>query len=412
MLVRACVFILAVGAVGAAQPAPTVPAPYLSFPANPASLGAIPDGPTSTPGTFGIPRDVTFPVTGLIRKVRSVKVTLTLSGPPHTVVGDLDVVLTSPGGVRSLVVFSRTGATTATGVGDTSDATGPYTFADSATGTGWWQAAAAAGPTTAIAPGMYRTTAAGGAGQVDPAPPTSLDATFRGLMPTQSNGTWTLTFRDGLTGATGAVSAATLEIGQGAGPFDFDSDGLSDVTVVRASSGALTWYARRSLDGGLHAVPWGLSTDFHVPGDYDGDGRADFGVARVESGGLVFYVLQSTAGFSAIPFGLATDGIVRGDYDGDGKDDVVVVRNESGLRVWYIRRSSDAGLSAFVWGFCCSDALIAGADFDGDGAADVAIARSEMIGKVWYIRRSSDGGLTVIPWGIGSDFTLPNVWVH
>jgi subtilisin-like proprotein convertase family protein len=437
----ACAAALGVGAAAASRSVSdpsVVSVPYLAFAANPASLGPIPDGVSNVGGSFGSPRDVTFTVSGITRKVLSVRVSLTLAGPFHTVVGDLDVTLISPGGVRSLVVFSRTGATTALGFGDNSDCAGPYTFADSAAGTGWWQAATAAGPTTAIPSGTYRTTAPGGAGQADPAPATSLDATFVSLMPAQANGTWTLRFRDGLVGATGSVSAATLEIALAAGPFDFDGDGISDPAVVRDTSGVATWYVRRSSDEGLLALTWGFTSDVRVPADYDGDGRVDISVWRSDAS-AIFYTMQSSDGtVQATQWGTTNDTTrgVGGDYDGDGKDDLVVVRTTTGI--WYVRRSSDgamlaqpfpygavapgdydgdgradfanrssgifhllqstAGYTAIPWGLG-TDAAVRG-DYDGDGKDDVAVVRNENGTRVWYIRQSGDGSLLAAVWGL------------
>ena len=39
-----------------------------------------------------------------------------------------------------------------------------------------------------------------------------MDSGFIGLTPSQANGTWTLTFRDGATGVSGFVTAAALTI--------------------------------------------------------------------------------------------------------------------------------------------------------------------------------------------------------
>ena len=133
----------------------------------------------------------------------------------HTFVGDLNVVLAAPGGAPSLVIYKYVGATTATSFGRGSDL-GPnsvYGFADSSA-TNFWTASL----TNPIPAGTYRTTQAGGAAQVDPAPVTSLDATFGGLTPAQANGTWTLTYLDCGGGDTGTVSAAHLMLTETTGP--------------------------------------------------------------------------------------------------------------------------------------------------------------------------------------------------
>ena len=57
----------------------------------------------------------------------------------------------------------------------------------------------------------------------------------------------------------------------------------------------LTWYIRRSSDGGVVSFTWGLTgTDHTVPNDYDGDGKTDIAVWRNTDG--VFYILSSLTG--------------------------------------------------------------------------------------------------------------------
>jgi hypothetical protein len=193
---------------------------------------------------------------------------------------------------------------------------------------------------------------------------------------------------------------------------DYDGDGRSDHVIRRpgaSPSAQTTYYIRRSSDGALQAVPWGLTSDFAAPGDFDGDGRFDFAVQRGISGGVAaFYLLQTTAGLAGIQWGLPTDLIVPGDYDGDGKYDIAVARSQSGSRVWYVRQSSTGTMFAVQWGFS-SDTLTP-ADYDGDGRTDVAVWRASE-GR-FYIRRSSDGGLTAINWGLSGDFPIPATFVH
>ncbi|MDQ3747757.1 MAG: proprotein convertase P-domain-containing protein, partial [Acidobacteriota bacterium] len=196
------------------------------------NTGPIADSPAT--GTYGPPRVISFAVTGVTANVTTVSVNMTLT---HTWVGDLDVVLASPGGTRSLVIFSRVGATTETGLGYSSNLAGTYSFSDSATAN-FWTAANVASAVN-IPPGAYRTTAPGGAGQTAPAPVTSLNATFGGLTPAQANGTWTLTFRDRAVGDVGNVTAANLTV-EPTGPvgvirgtlFDFSGEGRTDFTTL------------------------------------------------------------------------------------------------------------------------------------------------------------------------------------
>src|SRR5690606_27493018 len=77
-------------------------------------VGAIPDGGPGC-GVNGAPLDVTFNVTGLTGPVESVELDFTIS---HTWMGDVTATLIAPDGTTSLVIFGRTGTTSATGCGD------------------------------------------------------------------------------------------------------------------------------------------------------------------------------------------------------------------------------------------------------------------------------------------------------
>src|SRR5436190_1858487 len=218
---------------GASSPTPTpsvspsatrpVPTPTASPSASPSATagggltfagtgtGAIADGTGGAQTCNAAPRVINFAVSGVTSNLTAASVNMTLT---HTFVGDLNVVLAAPGGAPSLIIYKFTGATTATSFGFASDLVGtaPYNFADSAS-TNWWTAAAV----NPVATGNYRTTQSGGAGQVIPAPVTSLNTTFGGLTPAQANGTWTLTFLDCGAGDTGSVTAANLTLTTGAG---------------------------------------------------------------------------------------------------------------------------------------------------------------------------------------------------
>ena len=63
---------------------------------------------------------------------------------------------------------------------------------------------------------------------------------------------------DAITGAL-VINAAWGLPGDIAQPHDFDGDGRDDLTVFRALVG--TWFVRRSSNGTLLSVPWGLSGD-------------------------------------------------------------------------------------------------------------------------------------------------------
>ena len=183
-----------------------------TFPANGGTLGLIPDGVSSCAGP-GAPLDVTFTVTGQPPFVipSNVAVDMTFS-PNHTWVGHLTATLFAPGGVAAFPIFGRTGATTAMGFGDSSDAAGPYTFIDSAPAAPtWWTAAAAVPFDNVVASGSYRASQVGGVGSTGAN--TLITPAFAAL--TDANGTWTLRFVNGCSGSQGAVAAANLTIGVG-----------------------------------------------------------------------------------------------------------------------------------------------------------------------------------------------------
>lgn len=195
-------------------------APFVTFNADPASLGAIPDSPAggNLCGDYsGAPRNVTFTVTGMTAPLTNVGVSLTVGSPVHTWVGDLKVDLIAPNGV-SKTIFQQTTAAAATDCGDDSDVAGPYNFLDSAPAVpSFWDAAVTAGSAVPVASGNYRATTPGGApggGVV-----TDITPAFAGLTAPQINGTWTLRVHDGGQGDTGSVSAAVLTlVGGGATP--------------------------------------------------------------------------------------------------------------------------------------------------------------------------------------------------
>ncbi|MBK6724449.1 MAG: hypothetical protein IPG58_14620 [Acidobacteria bacterium] len=124
------------------------------------------------------------------------------------------MVLTSPGGVASLVTVSRIGVTTAGSFGDSSNYSGAYVFSDAAASTNIWTLATAGGcgDLCNIAADTYRTTGAGQTGQTNPPPVTSLMTAFSGLSTAQLNGTWTLTIRDAANVDTGTTTAANLTL--------------------------------------------------------------------------------------------------------------------------------------------------------------------------------------------------------
>lgn len=201
--------------------------PLLAQTFNGTGTGAIPD--TTSNGTFGPPRDVSFNVSGIAGSISEITLQMTLT---HTYIGDLDVVLAppgvTPGNAGSFIIFNRVGATSASSGGDSSDLGGTYVFANSAT-SNIWLVADGLGATEVIPAGNYRTVAS--APSVIPAAVTDFTAAFSALPPAQINGTWTLRFQDRGVGDVGTVSAAALT-------FTTAGGGNNTLTVTRTGSGS------------------------------------------------------------------------------------------------------------------------------------------------------------------------------
>jgi hypothetical protein len=442
--------------------------PQATFNADAGSLGGIPDsaGCGPTPGT---PRNVTFQASGLSGSVTNVDVSLTLGTPFHTWMGDVIATLIAPNGA-SHTLFGVTGSTTATGIGDSSDIAGPYVFSDTAPAPpsgGWWQESTARTATQAMTSGTYRTTGLGGAGQVNPAPPTSINASFSGVS--NANGTWTLRFTDGCSGDTGAVSAASLSLTTGSvappadANVDFNGDGKTDYVVARGTSSPLTEATAPSLlsprpsDPDVRRLPsqtrasvegksdlisppifWytaingsattgvgqlgDAATDFVLSEDFDGDGKDD-PVVWTEAAATQanFKILQSSTNTVRVEFFGQTgdDPAVLGDYDGDGKADPAVYRcpalaDPAGQCFFFYRGSlnNPSGNVTFVpWGFGNDgDFFPYTGDFDGDGKNDFCVQRADPtnVSKGQFVLlKSNGGGVEYINWGLSSDFIIP-----
>ena len=299
----------------------------ITFPADPASLGGIPDSDLTSPTcqnastTF---KDVTFTVTGLPGSAFVVAVSFSAS---HTYLQDLEVSLRAPGGSPSHLLFSATGTTstvvgTCAGSSNDLSTANTYTFADTAT-VNWWTRAA----TNPVPTGSNRTVVTGIGGTTNPPATTNMTTTF---FSAPANGTWTLRFRDRGAGDTGTVTAASLTL-MGPEPplhntLDFNGDGKTDWVVTRntggGANGQLTWYVQNNGVAGGQIVPWGLQTDVATPGDFDGDGKTDLVVYRPGNG--TWYTRYSSAGYSyatytARQWGLPGDTPLVMDIDDQGQ---------------------------------------------------------------------------------------------
>ncbi len=405
-----------------AAPMPTLfAAPSATFAADAGTLGAITDHAAGCDATGGTPRNVTFTVSGVTGSVSSVEVlNLTFGSPAHSWVGDIEAVLIAPNGA-SHMVFGRTLATTATSCGDSTDATGPYSFGDSAAAPpngGWWQTANILGAAVGMTPGAYRSTNIGGAGATIPMPATNMNASFAGV--TNANGTWTLRLSDHGGGDTGSVSAATLSV-TGAtptasdAPVDFTGDGRSDYTVVRNTgggpSGQITWFYHPAGGGAPGAFQWGLAADFFVPEDYDGDLKDDIAVWRPGAPlNSFWYILQSNGNVvRAESFGQSGDDpTVVGDYNNDGRADLAVYRAGAGAgdpSVWYYRTTANGPVTVVGWGQ--NGDFPAPGDYDGDGSFDFVIQRNAGGGQAAFWRNLTSAADDIVIFGTPTDVIVP-----
>jgi subtilisin-like proprotein convertase family protein len=387
-----------------------------TFPADAITLGAIPDSVPTT-GTCQTAsttqKDVTFTVTGMSGSISSVVVSFSAS---HTFLQDLEVSLTAPS-AQSLLLFSATGTTStvvnscAGSANDLSTAN-TYTFADTAAAN-WWTTAA----TNPVPTSTNRTVVTGIGGTTNPPATTSLNTAFASAT---ANGTWTLRFRDRGAGDTGTVSAASLTIV--AGPtvatqnyLDFNGDNKTDWTVARNTGGGptgqVTWFTQYTGVAGGQTNPFGIATDFFVPGNYDADLKTDVAVWRPGAAGSSFwFILQSTTGtVRTETFGQSGDDpTVLGDYDGDGKDDVAVYRggaNSGDPSFWYWRSTVAGPVFNKQWGQ--NGDFVAPGDYDGDGKNDFVIQRNAGGGQARFWTLLATGASSSTIFGTPTDVIVP-----
>ncbi len=384
-------------------PAEAASAPLAVFPANAASLGAIPDSDIGTPvcqNDSNTSKAVTFTVNGLTGTVSSVSVNFNAA---HTYIQDLEVTLIAPNS-EFLELFSATGTTSTTpnacgSHGNDLSSSNTYTFSDSASAN-WWTTAASA----AFIPTSTNRTVETGIGGVPSGLPatTSLNTAFAGVSP---NGTWTLLFRDRGAGDIGTVTAANLTVNTATvipqHVVDFNGDGKTDFSVVRNTgggpSGQITWF--QGINGApiFTAQPWGLASDFFLPGDFDGDLKSDITVWRAGAQAY-FYILQSaTNTVRTVPFGVTGDDPdVIGDYTGDGKFDPAVYRagaNAGDRSFWYYLASSgplNGQIAVTQWGQ--NGDFPAPGDYSGDGKSDFCIQRNAGGGSAAFFEHDGSGG--------------------
>src|ERR1044072_3242142 len=136
---------------------------------------------------------------------------------------------------------------------------------------------------------------------------------------------------------------------------NYYSDNITDFAVVRRTGGSMIWYIFNSATSSFRAEGWGLSTDYTAPGDYDGDGKFDIAVVRegaTPSAGLQWYIRKSSdGGLLGVVFGITgTDINAQNDYDGDGKCDPAVWSDTTGTFFVDLSTTNYTQLSANVWG--------------------------------------------------------------
>ncbi len=170
----------------------------------PGGGGAIPDATTSqtAPGTLNSTINVVN-ANNIITSLNSV--TVTFGNTNHAWVGDLVLTLTAPNG-DAVHLMSRTGNTTATGFGDSSDAAGPYVFVNSG-GADFTAAATVAGAAAVVPDGTYNRFSTSGT-----AVPAAIANTYAVFVGDDLNGIWTLKVQDFGAGDTGGLASWSMDM--------------------------------------------------------------------------------------------------------------------------------------------------------------------------------------------------------
>lgn len=335
-----------------------------------------------------------FPVADFPGAVNGVSLNLEMAknaanaslGEGHTWAGDLTVKLSSPDSTE-LTIFDRTGRN-ASGVGDSSNVQGPYTFSDSAMGD-WWAAAAAIAGEISIPSGRYRTSL------VDTGALTSLNLAFSGK---DGDGSWTVSFLDNSGGDTGDVVAASIELSTFPAVFwaefaGFASVGDASLGCSNQDAKPEVNLARSENSGGNIAIDHKRGLLF-----YDRDGK--IASLDLESGQEV--ELTTVDG----PGGIAVDPrnqkiywtefsqgfLRRADYDGTNAETLATgINSPSGITLdllnneVYVITYNVTSIFRFELDGSNQQAVLTGI-----GGQGVGIAVNPHTGNLYYSRRGSE----------------------
>lgn len=188
-------------------------------------------------------------------------------------------------------------------------------------------------------------------------------------------------------------------------PGDYDSDGRSDITVVREAGGYLHWFIRYANGVENFPVLFGLKGDQVYAGDFDGDGRFEPGVIRQGAQGLLNWYTMAPDG-SAVErqWGLQGDVTLTGNFNYDNAADLIAARKSGGLLFWHIY-VSNVGYGLDQWGLS-SDTPFVG-DLNGDDVDEIIAMRREGGGIMWYVKALGGAPMANVQWGLAGDRALP-----
>jgi subtilisin-like proprotein convertase family protein len=408
---------------------------------NGTNTGDIPDNnPTG--------RTMSFNATGLASAISSVEVSLTLA---HTFSGDLNAVLTAPGGIARMVLFGRIGTTRSNTNGTNANFAATYVFSDRGR-PDLQPALQVLGTFSNLPGGTFRTLSRGAPTRSNAGGcPTSLRGVFGGLTPPESNGVWTLQISDAVPQDTGNISAAVLTIDTGgdrlfadgfdalpsiaAAPAhcinkvqaDFTGDGLTDFAIARANGAAINWFIRENLGNGTASdteTTFNLgnpATDVVDSADLDGDRIADPLVWTEGAAGVAAFRARLSSRNGAVRTVVmgqnGDDSIAAGDNDGDAIDDLAIFRappfgsGDGPITLQFSRSSSGSmGIVQTGIGESGDQFPISGFDYSGDGIADIVVQETDTVTPAnarFRVFNTTGTQVSTFVFGLASDFLIP-----